>query len=296
MSTQNLSAAQAAQVKNRDDNGKWKQKTHGDVEDGMAVLGVEQRPGEVAAHPGDGTVMPTDAAEALTTPEERERLEKWYSAMSRHHGTQAGHAMSELPYTEDLDWQDPDFAHEMARHDGHAARAMAYRLPPNATRAAVDPQGNITTVYDRDGEGRAISGVQMNLIGEINPAWVDHGETAARDDGATVLNLDSVRGHDGTPPEPAEVPEPQQRITKRRLRLGERPNVGDKVYLDALDHEDDPLVTSRHGEATAVALDGESQLLDPEGNSWMLSTTHIRDGNVYTNDQSIAIDPEHAPV
>ena len=50
MSTQNLSAAQQAQVNNRDDNGRWQQKTHGDVEDTAGVLGME--PGEEVSRHG----------------------------------------------------------------------------------------------------------------------------------------------------------------------------------------------------------------------------------------------------
>ena len=37
-----LSAAQAAQINNRDDNGRWQQKAHSDVEDTAGVLGVPE--------------------------------------------------------------------------------------------------------------------------------------------------------------------------------------------------------------------------------------------------------------
>ena len=47
--TTHLSAAQQAQVNNRDDNGKWQQKSHGDVEDTADVLGVESD-GEIPRH------------------------------------------------------------------------------------------------------------------------------------------------------------------------------------------------------------------------------------------------------
>ena len=40
--TIDLSAKQQAQVNNRDDNGRWQQKTHGDVEDGTGVLGLDE--------------------------------------------------------------------------------------------------------------------------------------------------------------------------------------------------------------------------------------------------------------
>ena len=42
--TQNLTPAQQAQTDNRDDSGKWKSKTHADVDDTGEVLGLSEDP------------------------------------------------------------------------------------------------------------------------------------------------------------------------------------------------------------------------------------------------------------
>ena len=43
--TTHLSAAQQAQINNRDDGGKWQQKTHGEPEDTTSTLGIGENPG-----------------------------------------------------------------------------------------------------------------------------------------------------------------------------------------------------------------------------------------------------------
>ncbi|GAA1454876.1 YqaJ viral recombinase family protein [Nesterenkonia lacusekhoensis] len=43
MSEQTLSPAQQTQIENRDDLGKWKQKQHGDVDDSLDVLGIDEQ-------------------------------------------------------------------------------------------------------------------------------------------------------------------------------------------------------------------------------------------------------------
>lgn len=67
MSTRSLSAKQQAQVNNRDDNGKWKQKSHSDVEDTSTVLGVDDA--------GDAATVSTMSSTGLRRGPEATELE-----------------------------------------------------------------------------------------------------------------------------------------------------------------------------------------------------------------------------
>jgi len=287
--TENLSAAQQAQLDNRDSTGQWKPKTHAQVTAPAEALGLDHRSREyvVPGHAGEGTIMPTASAESLTTPEERQRLEDWYAKMSRHHGVKAGHARMDLsddvggsPRRELID-----------AHDLHTVRAAAYRLPPNATRAKL-LDGEVTAVYDRDGEGRAFTGVSMETIDGYNAGWVDEDETAARD-GAVIVDLDGIRGFDGGE-HGRDAPEPQRRISMRPLSAGDQVTVGDQLYLDASHEADDRLPAFLHGEVV-TSHGSYVRLLDDDGDDWEVSSSQVRPGIAWTRDQATLIDPDEPP-
>ena len=286
----NLTAAQQTQLENRDSTGQWKQKAHGQAADAAAALGIDDRSRDyvLPGHAGEGTVMPTAAAESLTSPEERQRLEEWYSKMSRHHGVKAAHARLDITDEASGDISAARRRELTDRHDLHAARAAAYRLPPNATRAKL-VDGEVTAVYDRDGEGRAFSGVRMKTVDGYDADWVDEAETESRD-GAVILDLDIVKGCDAGGENDRQPPEPQRRITMRPVAAGDPITAGDQLYLDAADSE----FSSRHGEV--FAIDGGSVLLhDDEAQVWTLPRPSVRSGDVWTDNQATLIDPDEPP-
>ena len=81
MSTQNLSAAQQAQVNNRNETGQWKQKTHGDVDDTAGVLGVSYDVG--------------DAAYDQLSLDEQEAWQAWREMTGKSEETVAGQAKAD---------------------------------------------------------------------------------------------------------------------------------------------------------------------------------------------------------
>lgn len=283
--TQNLTPAQQAQLDNRDSSGQFKTKTHGEVADSATALGLDHRSRDYAVpgHAGLGTVMPTAAAEALSSPEERQRLEDWYSKMARHHGVKAGHARLDL-----TDRLSTSRRRELTdTHDLHVARAAAYRLPPNATRAKL-VDGEVTAVYDRDGEGRDFSGVRMETIDGYDATWVDEAETESRN-GAVILDLDRVKGFDASGENERQPPEPQRRITMRPLAAGDQITAGDRLHLDAPASEFSP----RTGEV--FAIDGANAVLRDDDEVWTLSRPFVRSGDVWTDNQATLIDPDQTP-
>lgn len=71
---QNLTAAQQAQLENRDPTGKFKSKTHTDVDDSDHVLGINSEPSPEAGERFEPTMTP-DALEDLDDPQEREPVQ-----------------------------------------------------------------------------------------------------------------------------------------------------------------------------------------------------------------------------
>ncbi|GAA1454869.1 antirestriction protein ArdA [Nesterenkonia lacusekhoensis] len=264
MTTQ-LSAAQQAQINNRNETGQWKQKTHGDIDDTADVLGFSEddaeRPQPVPMHPNRDRSEPKVWLEAEGAHAAGRVVGNWYAAEDAEDVTVADlyRDLDEAP--------DPDAGDEVAvtDHEGFDIGSHVTLSPSQTVELAQD----FETVRDNHGdEGLAAYKAMIEDQGfgdhkpgpdEFSEAYI--GDYESKEDWARDLVESSVPNE---PQEPYRQTEQERQVEQQMYE-----NLSRHVDMDRLESDleaEDPGIDYDDYTEVMTHIDRES-VEDSTGNS-----------------------------